>query len=598
MPSPALKGRKAVADYALVECPKLDVILVPGGIGTRQQVSNGVVLEWLQRRSGEAEVVTSVCTGAALLAKAGLLDGRNATSNKAAFRLGRRAGTGRALGPAGALGRGWPLRHLIRRLRRDRHDARRHRPSRGPRYGRTDRRTHGVRLASGSRMGSLREGPRARTDRRGEACTAKSHDRPRPRWHSLAHRRRRDSAVLRWARFLLGKLSSMTRVRFRPSWRYGARVLLCATLTACGGSLATSATTTDEAPEASSAGAAADPCTCPPGSAPTTVVAGQTGLTDIKTDGTYIYFARSDGTIAKVSVCGGPVTVLATIASDGGTLAPSLAISSDTVFFSSGVQPVYSLIGQPNMPISVLASVPKKGGAVMDLASAVFPSLAATEHFLYWADLVGTIERLPIGLQGPVQHVGGQYQLMSALAADDTSAYWVDGQWNLNRQVVGGGGPVVLAFAVGASSIAVDTTSVYWTSNSLLQAPTPSQPEGPTSTSSYVGHVSIDGGGAGGLATGWVFLGMAVDGGNAYWLDSYAKAVESVPLNGGATVTLAANEPNLLGPAFPSLLPTLGPVIDSRAVYWATSDGSMRKVAKVSPSACPLSAGVEDAGVE
>jgi putative intracellular protease/amidase len=79
------QGPKAVTDYALVECPKLDVILVPGGIGTRQQVLNGVVLEWLKRRSDEAEIVTSVCTGAALLASAGLLDGRNATSNKASF---------------------------------------------------------------------------------------------------------------------------------------------------------------------------------------------------------------------------------------------------------------------------------------------------------------------------------------------------------------------------------------------------------------------------------------------------------------------------------------------------------------------------------
>jgi|SRR5580658_2874385 putative intracellular protease/amidase len=79
------QGPKAVADYALVECPKLDVILVPGGIGTRKQVQNGVVLEWLKRRSSEAEIVTSVCTGAALLARAGLLDGHNATSNKKSF---------------------------------------------------------------------------------------------------------------------------------------------------------------------------------------------------------------------------------------------------------------------------------------------------------------------------------------------------------------------------------------------------------------------------------------------------------------------------------------------------------------------------------
>jgi transcriptional regulator GlxA family with amidase domain len=79
------QGPQAVADYALSDCPTLDVILVPGGIGTRKQVSNGVVIEWLKRRSGEAEVVTSVCTGAALLARAGLLDGRSATSNKKSF---------------------------------------------------------------------------------------------------------------------------------------------------------------------------------------------------------------------------------------------------------------------------------------------------------------------------------------------------------------------------------------------------------------------------------------------------------------------------------------------------------------------------------
>jgi transcriptional regulator GlxA family with amidase domain len=80
------QGPHAVADFSLSQCPKLDVILVPGGMGTRRQVQNGVILEWLKRRSGEADLVTSVCTGAALLARAGLLDGRSATSNKLSFR--------------------------------------------------------------------------------------------------------------------------------------------------------------------------------------------------------------------------------------------------------------------------------------------------------------------------------------------------------------------------------------------------------------------------------------------------------------------------------------------------------------------------------
>jgi transcriptional regulator GlxA family with amidase domain len=84
-PVASAQGPRAVADYACADCPKLNVILVPGGIGTRKQVQNAVVLEWLKQRSAEAEVVTSVCTGAALLARAGLLDGHSATSNKASF---------------------------------------------------------------------------------------------------------------------------------------------------------------------------------------------------------------------------------------------------------------------------------------------------------------------------------------------------------------------------------------------------------------------------------------------------------------------------------------------------------------------------------
>jgi len=80
------QGPRAMADYALADCPRIDVILVPGGIGTRREVHNAPLLEWLRRRAAAAEIVTSVCTGAALLARAGLLDGRRATSNKLAFK--------------------------------------------------------------------------------------------------------------------------------------------------------------------------------------------------------------------------------------------------------------------------------------------------------------------------------------------------------------------------------------------------------------------------------------------------------------------------------------------------------------------------------
>ena len=84
-PVASAQGPRAVADHGLADCPPLDVLLVPGGMGTRREVNNRALVEWIARQARTAETTTSVCTGAALLAKAGVLDGRRATSNKRAF---------------------------------------------------------------------------------------------------------------------------------------------------------------------------------------------------------------------------------------------------------------------------------------------------------------------------------------------------------------------------------------------------------------------------------------------------------------------------------------------------------------------------------
>ena len=84
-PITSAQGPKAIADCGFEDCPRLDIIMVPGGIGTRREVENTTLLSWLRNRAEEAEIVSSVCTGAALLARAGLLDNRRATSNKRAF---------------------------------------------------------------------------------------------------------------------------------------------------------------------------------------------------------------------------------------------------------------------------------------------------------------------------------------------------------------------------------------------------------------------------------------------------------------------------------------------------------------------------------
>jgi transcriptional regulator GlxA family with amidase domain len=72
-------------DHAIADCPRLDLILVPGGMGTREEADNPVLVGWLGERAAAAEVAMTVCTGTALLARTGLLDGRRATTNKMFF---------------------------------------------------------------------------------------------------------------------------------------------------------------------------------------------------------------------------------------------------------------------------------------------------------------------------------------------------------------------------------------------------------------------------------------------------------------------------------------------------------------------------------
>src|SRR5262245_35983856 len=73
--------------YTLADCPSPHVLLVPGGWGTRQQMNNPAILEWIKAKAASAELVLSVCTGALLLAKTGLLEGLTATTHFGALEL-------------------------------------------------------------------------------------------------------------------------------------------------------------------------------------------------------------------------------------------------------------------------------------------------------------------------------------------------------------------------------------------------------------------------------------------------------------------------------------------------------------------------------
>ena len=84
-PVRSFQGPKTVAEHGFADCPELDLILVPGGLGTFPQLANDAFLAFLRERAPRAELTMSVCSGSALLARAGLLDGRRATSNKQFF---------------------------------------------------------------------------------------------------------------------------------------------------------------------------------------------------------------------------------------------------------------------------------------------------------------------------------------------------------------------------------------------------------------------------------------------------------------------------------------------------------------------------------
>ena len=79
------KGLTVLPQHGFDDCPELDVLVVPGGQGTRREVDNPKLIEFIADRAGSAKAVLSVCTGAFLLHKAGLLAGRRATTHWASL---------------------------------------------------------------------------------------------------------------------------------------------------------------------------------------------------------------------------------------------------------------------------------------------------------------------------------------------------------------------------------------------------------------------------------------------------------------------------------------------------------------------------------
>jgi transcriptional regulator GlxA family with amidase domain len=74
-------GMTVLPQFSFQTCPRMDILIVPGGWGTRRQLHNPVLIEWLRLRAAEVETLAGVCTGSMLLGFAGLLDGLHATTH-------------------------------------------------------------------------------------------------------------------------------------------------------------------------------------------------------------------------------------------------------------------------------------------------------------------------------------------------------------------------------------------------------------------------------------------------------------------------------------------------------------------------------------
>jgi transcriptional regulator GlxA family with amidase domain len=86
-PVTATGGLVVQPHFAFADAPAIDLLLVPGGFGTRPLLEDRETLDWIARVSASARLTTSVCTGALLLAKSGRLAGRRATTHWGALDL-------------------------------------------------------------------------------------------------------------------------------------------------------------------------------------------------------------------------------------------------------------------------------------------------------------------------------------------------------------------------------------------------------------------------------------------------------------------------------------------------------------------------------
>ncbi|MFI5145258.1 MAG: DJ-1/PfpI family protein [Ignavibacteria bacterium] len=81
----ARNGLQVTPDFTIQNCPKPDILIIPGGEGRKIQMNNNVILQWIRSGFAELQYLFSICTGAFILGNTGLLNGQKATTHHLSY---------------------------------------------------------------------------------------------------------------------------------------------------------------------------------------------------------------------------------------------------------------------------------------------------------------------------------------------------------------------------------------------------------------------------------------------------------------------------------------------------------------------------------